>query len=476
MNLSIFELPAAPEHVRLCLDFGTAMSKATLVTDLDDYEEIHVLELGVPGDQQEVSETMLISSIYIDNMGSLWFGKNAVDFSLLEGSDGERMRVDNVKRYLSEDALHSTVPAAYNPTDVSIQFGDLLLAYLSFMTWAVNKCVADLEMPRNLKRRFAMPCFDQAKSRDVAGRLRTLLGEAQILADTFGDLIHTGLPLAEFMSVVSSLRAERRSCDFVTESLTEPLGVANALIRNGGSTNSVTLVVDVGAGTSDMSLYRLHFDPQKQTRQALEVEGSACGITRAGNYLDLVLIQLLISKAGIDKEHPRKAKIQRELALRMREYKEALFNDGFLTVTLLDGQFLEVELEEFMSLKAVQGFSQELETCLKDALHSVDPSWMAVASNSGLAVVLTGGGSKLPMVKSLATGMLEVNGRTIKRIHAPDFPQWLKEEYPELEDDFPRIAVSLGGARKSQIALQGKARVTAGDVRGTPTLGGFYSR
>ena len=50
------------------MDFGTAMSKATLI-DADDYEEIHVLNLGIPGDQPEVSETMLISSVYIDNGG-----------------------------------------------------------------------------------------------------------------------------------------------------------------------------------------------------------------------------------------------------------------------------------------------------------------------------------------------------------------------------------------------------------------------
>ena len=30
-------------------------------------EEINVLQLGYPGDQEEISEVMLISSIYIDN-------------------------------------------------------------------------------------------------------------------------------------------------------------------------------------------------------------------------------------------------------------------------------------------------------------------------------------------------------------------------------------------------------------------------
>jgi len=477
LDLSVFELPEAPENARLCMDFGTAMSKATLVIDADDYEEIHVLNLGIPGDQPEVSETMLISSVYIDNGGTLWFGKNAVDFSLVEAGEGERMRVDNVKRFLSEDALHSPVPTPYNPTDISILFGDLLLAYLTFMTWTVNECLADHDMPRNLKRRFAMPCFEKEKSREVAARLRVLLGEAQVLADTLGDRLQSGLPLGEFIQAVQQLRSEGRSYEFVTEQLTEPLGVANALLSSAGSTNSVTLVVDVGAGTSDMSLYRLQSNPNTPVRQAVEVDGSARGITRAGNYLDLALIHLLLSKGGIGSDHSRKMKIQRELSLRMRDYKEALFNDGFLTVRLLDGEIVEVSLQEFMALEAVQKFAQDLEQCLLDVLSSVDSSWVQVAQkNGGLAVVLTGGGAKLPMVQALASGQLDLNGQSVPRIHAPDFPRWLQEEYPELEDDFPRIAVSLGGARKSLISLQGKARVTAGDVQGKPVLSGFYSR
>ena len=60
LNLGALTSPEPPENTRLCLDFGTAMSKATLVHDDDrtGVEEIHVLKLGVPGDQEEISEVM----------------------------------------------------------------------------------------------------------------------------------------------------------------------------------------------------------------------------------------------------------------------------------------------------------------------------------------------------------------------------------------------------------------------------------
>lgn len=479
LNLEIFDLPNAPTTARLCMDFGTAMSKATLVIndeDSDDYEEIVVLELGLPGDQQEVSDTMLISSVFIDGSGFLWFGKNAVDRSLIEGAEGERLRIDNVKRYLSEDAMHSVASEKFNPTDIVMNFGDLLLAYLMFMTWTVNACISDQGLPRNLNRRFAMPCFSQDKGLEVARKLRVLLGEAQILADTFGDRLHTGLPLHEFAQALKLLRMEQLSYPFVTENLTEPLGVANALLREDATTNSVTLIVDVGAGTSDMSLYRLHLDPEKNTRQAVEVEGSSLGIQQAGNYLDKALIELILKKAGVTSDHSRSTNIRGALELRIRDYKEALFNDEMVFITLLDGTQVEVELDEFKQLGAVQQFSRNLEDCLIKVLNNIDKSWLGVAANKQLAVVLTGGGAQLPMVQALAKGPLEIKEYSINRVHAPDFPAWLAEEYPQLEEDFPRIAVSLGGARKRLIGLNGKAKVTAGDVRGKPELAGYYSR
>ena len=140
--------PEPPRNVRLCLDFGTAMSKATLVQDDADNEseEIHVLHLGVPGDQEEISEVMLISSVYIDNDGKLWFGKAAVDRSMVEGGDGSRQRLDNIKRRLSEEGWDEEVGPRFNPTSVPITNGDMVLAYLMFMTWTVNSCLEDRKL------------------------------------------------------------------------------------------------------------------------------------------------------------------------------------------------------------------------------------------------------------------------------------------------------------------------------------------
>jgi len=478
LDRSVLDMPPV-EGMRLCLDFGTAMSKATLVQD-GDLEQIHVLELGRPGDQEEISAVMLISSVYIDNNGRIWFGKSAVDRSLLEGGDGSRQRLDNIKRRLSEDGFDEIVSPLFNPSSISVTYGEMILAYLMFMTWATNRALEEEGYPRNIPRRFAMPCFPSGKSREVSHTLRRLLGDAQILADTFSSTITSGIPVSDFAKAITTLRKSRPSSyPFVTEDLTEPLGVAGALLSWQNRVDMLAMVIDVGAGTSDLSLYRILVDPSRKLNAAHEVLGSTRGITEAGNYLDGVLVEFFLKKACITSSDPHWIAARSKLLLNIRDYKETLFNDGFVFITLPNVGDVQVELDEFKEIDAVRGFGKSLKDAMTEILESVDASfvdWILASPSRYLTVALTGGGASLPMVQELARGVINVRGRTVPIQAALPFPRWLQDEYPELEVDFARIAVSLGGARKQLVQRGANASITGGDVPHTPILQGYYQK
>lgn len=478
LDISVLTLPEPPQDRRLCLDFGTAMSKVALVRDATperDYEDIDVLRLGVPGDQEEVSFTMLVSSVFIDGDGLLWFGQMAVERSRLEEG---RKRLDNIKHYLSVegDGLSSVVTDIFNPTDIEITYGDMVLAYLMFLTWTVNHCLEESEEPRNLPRRFAMPCFKGAKSSEMAQRLGEMLGDAQILADTFFSDLQKGIPLSTFVEAVSHLRNTERTYSFLKEAITEPLGVAGSIMSWQKRVNSLIMVVDVGAGTSDFSLYRMHFDEKEGKSIAFEVNDSSQGITEAGNYLDTLLRGLILKNAGVTSEHEHWVNILGSLELDLRDYKERLFQDGEISVRLFTGELVSVSLDAFLALEQVVNFGNSLKACRDEILNRVDPSWIEGAPNRALGLALTGGGASLPMVKALAEGEIEVHGKKLKLVQTKEFPTWLEEEYPDLEADYPRIAVSLGGARKRIIDSGGVARITAGGNSSSPTLGGYYTK
>ena len=487
LDLRVLNLPSPHADVRLCLDFGTAMSKATLVHDHqeDGFEEIDILKLGVPGDQEEINEIMLISSVYIDDDGLLWFGRMAVERSRNESTEGNpRHRIDNIKRRLSEDGLDELVSEQFNPTGIEVTYGDMVLAYLMFLTWTVSHALGDRDKPypRNLPRRFAMPCLPSDKARETAHQLHKLLGEAQILADTFFSTLNHGIPLQQYLGALKELRTKTLKYDFVTENITEPLGVAGSLLSWRNKQDMMVMVVDVGAGTSDFGLYRIIVDPEEGKNASLEIEGSSRGITEAGNHLDRILIELILTKAGVTSEDTDWISVRGALELNIRDYKETLFDEEFVFVPLKrNGETIEVELDlnEFLAHEAVQAFGKSLRDEMHNILESVDSSvikWVAANPIRHLTVALTGGGAKLPMVEDLAKGSMVINGTTIQLARALHFPVWLKDEYEELEPDYPRIAVSLGGARKRLIKSKGTARVIGGDVTEPPKLGGYYMK
>ena len=120
------------------------------------------------------------------------------------------------------------------------------------------------------------------------------------------------------------------------------------------------LVIDVGAGTSDLSLYRLLIDPANERDRAIEVEGSSRVLTEAGNYLDQLLIELIVKKSGIRSDDNRWVTVRSALELQIRDFKESLFNGGFVFVPLPDESEVHVELDEFLKLDAVHRFGKNL--------------------------------------------------------------------------------------------------------------------
>jgi hypothetical protein len=483
IDCAVLSLDPPSDDIRLCFDFGTAMSKVTMVRDYpkDGSEEIHVLDLGIPGDQEQISENMLVSSVYVDNNGLLWFGQNAVSRSLSESVDGNRRRLDNIKRWLSEDGFDETVSKYFNPTGINISYGDMIQAYLMFLTWTVNHCVEELDFPLNTNRRFAMPVFEGAKKRETIHRLRKMLGDAQILADTFYSDLQNGIPLQAFVDAQKSLNNMNNKYSFVTDDITEPLGVAGSLLSWKKSINSLVLIIDIGAGTSDFSMFKISVDPDTGVSASVEVADSSRCITEAGNFLDSLLNGYILKKAGITHEHPLYLNITGALSLTIRDNKEALFNDDFVSVSLFNNETVEVEKDEFLDLPSVRQFENVLKETMQSILESIDNSWLSSAPVwSGLptlTVALTGGGAELPMVKSLANGELEIKDNKIRLQESLRFPSWFEEEgYEDLEESYPRIAVALGGARRNVIPHGGSAAETAGDIKEAAILGGYYQK
>jgi hypothetical protein len=445
--------------VLMCLDFGTAMSKAFATVSPDEYLE---LELGTAAGQ---SGYTLPSSVFIGDDGKAYFGFEAIDHSQ-DLVDSGRERLDSIKGWLSLrregnlDGQPCVLQPALNPTPYRLTQGDLIRFYLAYLTDVA--CIAlggyeirDKTIGRYAKRRFARPCWPDAAQAQWADKLmRSMLAEAQILADTFSGKWAGGIDVAELKAAVEQIKSLGKRPDYlIDEGVPEPVAVAAGAIADSQNLRDAFMVVDVGAGTTDFGLFvstRMSGDEDDLPR-VFQVPASIQGLMQAGDKVDTMLRLFITRKESVDANDNSGRMISADLGRRIRGLKETLFKTGKLEYALADGTVGQVTLEEFLSDEAVKRFSGLVDKGFKNALGALDETWLRWLSLEGmrLNVVLTGGSSALPMMKALGQGVIDVNGFRILRQPIDPKPDWMDGVSDELLAVYGQLAVAIGGAAES---------------------------
>lgn len=446
---------AAPSGMLMCLDFGTAMSKAFALSFPDDYIE---LELGAAAGREGY---VLPSSVFIADDGKAFFGFEAIEMS--EGLVGSgRHRLDSIKGWLSlrkEGNLDSDaclLDKTLNPTSYKLTQGDLIRIYLAYLTDTAELALArhqsnGREIGRSIKRRFARPCWpdpNQAKWAD--GQMRELLADAQILADTFSGNWAGGIEVARLKAALVELKSLGQRPDYlIDDGVPEPVAVAAGAIAEARNMRDAFMVVDAGAGTTDFGLFvavRRPGDAGAQ-RRVFQINASISGLMQAGDKVDGMLRMHIAHKERIDANDTQGRMIMADLTRRIRGMKELLFRTGRLDYVLADETTGTVDLAAFLADEKIQQFGRLLREGFVKALAGVDQSWLnwLAMQDVRLHVVLTGGSSTLPMVKALANGPIDVNGFRIMRAEVDSKPDWMDAAPEAFLSVYPQLAVAIGG-------------------------------
>lgn len=443
---------SAPRNLRLCIDFGTSTSKVILIDDSEPGQErIEVLDLDFDARHGDGKPFLLTAAVYIDNAGKLWFGRAAERLAREEGVNSSRKRVDNIKWRLCRREWNEEIHRDYNPTSLSITYGDMVLAYLMFLTWSINACLLRRSFPLNILRRFTTPCLPRKTSKGIIQRLRASLAESQILADSFGERITQGLPVQDFLSISRRLTDRPIPHPYVIEHTSEPLAVIGSRLEWNQVTENLTMVLDIGASSVDFALYRIHVGENSSEDLAIEIPGGSYTLRLGGNNLDWILFDHIISKAGKQADDALEAGLRAGLNTQIRGLKESLFTQGHIECLLADGTAIEVTLPEFLALERVEEFGRTIRDTFHKILNSINSSWIRWVlhrADRHLVLVLTGGGASMPMITAMGENLMEVRGKAVPVEPAHGCPAWLKSAHGELEADYPRLAVSLGGARR----------------------------
>lgn len=473
----------------LCLDFGTAKSKAFAATDDEEEPELEPLAVGQADDDLDGAVHEVSSCVWIDDGGRLFVGSEAVKRGMNYGRELAPHRpLDSLKQEISQVdpeegavELDRKLPQDVDPTSALTYF-DAITIYLAYLTDLATTALESRLGTRYVRRRFTVPSWRPSQRRWAAELLGKSVLRAQLLADTFHDRWREGIPVehvahavraaAEYDAELTRLAATGpdHATDWMYGTL-EALAAASARVWADRRARNLMLVVDVGAGTTDLSLFWV-VQQDAKFRRAWPIVADA-GIRQAGDTLDRLLVKELLQKEGLGVDETGK-RAGRALERKARRLKEELFETGSITETLVNDATVTLNREEFIDSEGVRRFTEAIADKIQELLAGVDESWERASS---LTLVLTGGGCDLPMIAGLQNRDWRIGTRRMTCRLAPRIPDGLADRFSsEFVQAYPRLAVAMGGALRMMLDEKNPMSVWMGGATEPGSLERFQTK
>ena len=448
------DFPAAPSSepytgsIHLCLDFGTAMSKA-FAWDKDSDSPMP-LRIGHAAGEPASSPYALNSTIFISHEGNVFFGQTAVNHAA--AADPERHQAfQSIKDTLTVGPmtdLREPVSRPFNPDEHPISRKDVVALYLAFLTDSALLALREdhQEDSRNVPRSYTKPVFDQTRDEWATNILNECATIGQALADRFSGQWANGIPLGDLRKVIDAAETGIQEEHIVVESevLPEPVAAFASRTRNvvpEQFRRRLMMVIDAGAGTTDFAMFaRVESEDGMRLPR---IKNSVTTIRVAGDDVDNALMDYLLQTADVREGHSRLGAIKADLKRDIRLIKEELFRNRYVTRQLVNDMQTEAQLDEFEKCPAMDRLRKAMKAKFDEVLSGIDRSWL---SFSELDVFFTGGGASLSMVTGLADQSVEIGGSAITPIRARQLPPWLGEECEAIVDSYAQLAVCIGGA------------------------------
>ena len=458
---------AGPLH--LCLDFGTAMSKACAWNKVSDTPM--PLKIGLAAGEPASSPYAINSAIFISRDGLAFVGQAAINRAA--AADPEHHRAfQSIKDILTVGPttdLGEPVPSLFNPSKRPVSRKAIVALYLAFLTdSALLALRGDYgEGSRNIPRSYTKPVFDPRRDEWATEILTECAIVGQVLADHFSGRWSHGIPLDALRAAVAQADAPEQCSVAEGLILPEPIAAFASRVRNvfpEGYARHLMMVIDVGAGTTDFAMFA-RVD-RKGEMNLFRIKDSVTTIRIAGNAVDDALVDYLMLQAGVTEGHSRRRAITADLQRDIRLVKEELFTKRTVTRQLINDMKTEATLEGFEECQAMIQLRDRMEDKFHEVLSAIDSSWL---SFTRLEVFLTGGGASLNMVTRLAAARSVAIGEKVvtpERVTEP--PPWIEEECEDVIDFYPQLAVCIGGAchgaEKTHLGVEREVEAFGGDV------------
>lgn len=436
--------------INLCLDFGTAFSKASAWT-VDTNRPIP-LSLGEAAGYRgcSVPTTVLVTPDH-----RMYFGEDARQ----ESHNIDVPAFSDLKRYLTRQSVPlGDVPLddRNNPTRLSLSMREVISLYMGFLS---HMSMAALGRFRDavVRRTFTMPVFSGRQGEHLKRELRLCADYGWRIQDDFAGVLDDGIDLKRVLRRLRQLRPRAPSRRNDSVEIVEPLAAIAARMATYSPEREkgrrVSLVIDFGAGTVDFGLFasgllgeHIGVHPIKRAQYSLPL---------GGNDIDAALVKCVLDKARTP--HGQRATLKEALQEQARELKEdllAMSDDDPLPIADARTSLTRSEFLESPPLRRIEG---RVRRALEERLEGIHSSWFELASTltrTGVSVFLTGGGATLPFLRNVvrANAPRAINGSAQFYFRvAHEDPAWATQRgyvvpWRQIEEDYSQLAVAVGGA------------------------------
>jgi hypothetical protein len=427
----------------VAVDFGTAFSKAALWPARSKTPK----PLDLAAQVTDASGNMLESSVYITE-GVIYFGPKAEAIFRQEDSPA-RALFDAPKQELSllgGETLGQTVSPELDPTG-TLTKRDLLTLYLAYFSATISAALEAEGAHRYTERRFAVPVWKAEKLATVTRVLKRRLVDAQVIADTLPfEAWKQGLAVADakrLLDVIASTITDQKrdEVEFISRHVVEAAAAAAAIGERLSNRRPVVLVLDVGAGTTDVGLYRFAL-PGRGDWKVAAFEACQGALNLAGRVLDDRLIEFMKARAGIDPSSIDGQRVVWALRRDVRRHKALLFDAGFVDVEELGGH--RFSRDEFLAADPVKDFTANLRRQVTGLLDGVGRQ--NIEQKDGQFAVVTGGGANVSIFRDLFNDSFDLTDGAVKLDFRDASPAWLDDYTPDIRGIFPQLAVSVGAS------------------------------
>lgn len=440
-------MPQAPD-LTICIDFGTAWSKAVAIATGPNGERdpAHIRPLLL-SDGSHGSPLVLRSLLFIENE-RVYFGDEAWSRALAVDPTHDRQAFTSFKTLLASRDLPRALEArAQKRVDPQRRFRlrDLLVLYFAYLLHRVDAghrtdpAISGLSSPR---LRYTHPAWGGAEDEERHRYIPRLLEEGAHVAQALGGYMEgrDGLPAGLALETLD--KATRAPVSRRIEGMVfEAAAVAACRLADRTPSGRHMIVIDIGAGTTDLGGYRL-----RNEQMIEEIVPARRTVDVAGDVIDRVLMNAMLSRARHVRGNDGQTAFWRTLAPQVRELKEALFVSGKCAVRYD---------RKVVSLSAKDLVKQE---DFRTALGQIRDAYAITLSNVARAgvehntrdvdVVFAGGGASLPFLHAMARNT-KAAPKLKPSVHvAPLAPRWAHADHfmGQLAPVFPQISIAAGGA------------------------------